>query len=177
MITNYKSSVVSPFQIKKPEFDISDREHPVQTEIRKNIGTFSLTVEISEDKATLESFKHVPGLIAFKCSLKKGPELIGIGHGSSVVSRINKYLERTVRFAYAESIKDAVGRSAKIMDAIYLSNNQQNSNDIEPATEKQKKYLLELLQSADASEEECEKVLSLSKDEASDRINFLVTSR
>ena len=130
MITNYKSNIISPFQIKKPEFDISDKEHPVQTEIRKNVGTITLTVEFTEDKQTLESFKHIPGLIAFTCAIKKGSELIGIGHGTSVVSRINKYLERTVRSAFTASMVDAVVRSTKILDALYLSNNQQNSSDV-----------------------------------------------
>src|SRR3989344_6564131 len=173
MNTTYKSSVISPFQVKKPGFNISDKEHPVQSEIRKNVGTITLTVEFTEDKQTLESFRHIPGLIAFTCAIKKGSELIGIGHGTSVVSRINKYLERTVRSAFTASLIDAVIRSTKILDVIYLNNNQQNSSDIEPATDKQLKYLSELLQSTGASEKECKQINNLSKDEASERINFL----
>src|SRR3989344_9499230 len=93
--TTYKNRIPSPFQVaQKRTFEKKD---PLRAEIAKNIGTFNLTAIVEEDTQTLSSFKHIPGFIGFLCTLKKGNEVIGIGRGSAILNRMNKFVERGIR--------------------------------------------------------------------------------
>ncbi|MFZ2522514.1 MAG: hypothetical protein WAX44_03335 [Minisyncoccia bacterium] len=189
MNTTYKQHIVSPFQVKKKTYDISGKDHPVQEEIRKNLGELHLTAVFEEDTQTLQAFRHVSGVIAFLCTLKKDDQIIGFGRGVSVVTKLNRYVERTVSFAQNSALIDSVVRATKMLDALHLSSSgQQNTvitkdnEDFSPITTKQKNYLLKLLQttniinqnSRDQMEDEID---GMSKEEAAEKISFLIESR
>ncbi len=188
MNTIYKSNITSPYQrLSKEALNTQSEGHPVQQEILKSIGTFHITAVVEEDRQTLSTFNKVPGLIAFMCTLKKDDVIIGIGRGTAMISRVNKYIERTVRVAFNASLIDAMVRSTKMLDALYLgtTNIQRDSvttvNNSFDATDsfikisdKQKKYLLELVKTKvpDISKRNQwkEQIEDFSKDEASNAI-------
>jgi len=146
------------------------RNDPIQEEIAKNTGSFNLSVTVEKDTEMINKFKHIPNFIAFKATLKKGNEIIGIGTGSAVLNRLNKFVERTVRFAYNASLVDAMVRSTKILDALYImpvSHKETDTPDEEDlegrdrqaffndedmpqiATEKQRNFLTKLIEKCD----------------------------
>ncbi len=181
--TTYKNRIPSPFQtMRKNEFA---RKDPLREEIEKNIGTFNLSVTVEEDKDTLALFKHVPGpIIAYIATLRKGSEIVGIGRGSAILSRINKFVDRAVRYAFNASLIDSVVHSAKMLDALYLKgagvSEEVNSMDYpsELATERQKSYLRELISVNVIDDKERDQwesqIDELTKDEASEKIQFFV---
>lgn len=118
MKPEYKNSVPSPFQGKTPT------KVPVLEEITRCIGIYNITAKIEEDIQTLSLFKHVPGLIAFICTLKEGDQIIGEGRGSAVLNKMNRFVDRGVRYAFNASLIDAMVRSTKTLDAIYLKTTQ-----------------------------------------------------
>ncbi len=182
MNQNYKPYISSPYQTQK-KVNVQEKKSPLQEEVEKNIGTFNLTVEVIEDKNTLSLFKHISGMVAFLCTLKKGNEIISEGRGSAVLNKLNKYVERGVRYAFTNSLVDAVVRSTKTLDALYLqANGQDGANisvgEIDYATDKQKSYLRELI-NANVIDESKRKywesqVNQLTKDEASEKIKSFV---
>ncbi len=97
---------------------VQDYNHPAYPEIIKNVGTFDISVIVEEDKQTLAVFKNIPGLIAFKTTLKQKDEVIGEGRGTAVINRNNKFIERSVRLAFNNSILGAVFHSTKILDVL-----------------------------------------------------------
>jgi len=104
---------------------------PIEEEIVKNTGTFNLTAIVEKDIAMINAFKHIPNFIAFKTTLKMGEEVVGIGTGAAVLNRLNKFVERTVRFAYNASLIDAMVRSTKILDALYIMPTNQKENEVD----------------------------------------------
>jgi len=194
MNTIYKTNITSPFQrLNNEALNTQSSGHPVHEEILKSIGTFHITAVIEEDKQTLSTFSKVPGLIAFICTLKKDNVIIGIGRGTAMISRVNKYIERTVRVAFNASLIDAMVRSTKMLDALYLgtTNIQQESvtrvdNSFDAIesfikiSDKQKKYLLELIKTnvPDISKRNQwkENIEGFSKDEASNAIKSFMKS-
>lgn len=151
------------------------RKDPIEEEIDKNTGTFNLTVTVEKDTNMRNEFKHIQNFVAFKATLRKGDEVIGIGTGAAVLNRLNKFVERTVRFAYNASLVDAMVRSTKILDALYITPNNQkidikddeedlegrdrqtffNDEDMpQVATEKQRTFLTKLLVKCDNSTKE-----------------------
>jgi hypothetical protein len=148
-----------------------NKKSPIQEEVERNLGTYNLTVTTEIDREALALFPHILNLIAFKTTLKRGNEVIGVGTGSSILNQFNKFLGRTVRFAYNASVVDAVIRSTKILDALYVmpSIQKQNEVDIESRdkqaffsdedlpqapSEKQKNFLNKLLENCDDEEKE-----------------------
>ncbi len=146
------------------------RENPLDAEIAKSTGTYNLTAIFEKDTETLTRLKHIPGLIAFLCTLKIGNEVIGIGRGSATVNRMNKFLERGVRYSFGNSLVDAVVRSIKNLDALYFKtiNQSVNKNSAEvdlkqrdslaffgnddlpqEATERQRNFLTKLVENCD----------------------------
>lgn len=119
MTTDYRSSIPSSFRATR------NREVPTLEEVRRSIGVYNLTATVEEDKETLSIFKHVPGLIAFICTLKKGNDVIGIGRGTATLNRMSKYVDRAVCYAFNASLIDAMVRSTKTLDAIYLNSTPQ----------------------------------------------------
>lgn len=193
MKTEYRQPILSPLQVMNAKaLDTQNVRHPVHEEIQKCLGTYSFTATISQDTQTLEKFRHVPGIISFICVLKRDSEVIGEGRGVGVLSKINKYLERTVRYTANASFLDAVTRSLKMIDVINPSVNEEQevNNAIEavsnirvvenaiPITESQKKYLSGLIQTNIKDKEELyrwrNRMSKLTKDEASKAIQSFV---
>jgi hypothetical protein len=169
----YRTRPTTPYQLgKRQPFEIPrEGKHPVRDEIRKNIGQHVFTATFEEDTQTIALFKHIPGLVAFVCTLKKGEAVIGQGRGTAVFNKTNRFIERTVRTAMNSSLIDAVVRS-KVMDSFQPDMAAQTFT--EPITEKQKSYLLELVQIHVPDEKERERwrseVGELTKEEASKAI-------
>ncbi|MFA5932241.1 MAG: hypothetical protein WC793_02590 [Candidatus Paceibacterota bacterium] len=152
-----------------------EKINPIQEEIAKNVGTYNLTAIIEEDKETVSKLKNIPNLICFLCTLKIGNEIIGVGRGSANLNRMNRGIERGVRYSFGNSIVDAVVRGIKNLDALYFkTTNQpetkiQNEVDLEgrdkqsffndedmpqEATDKQRNFLTKLVEKCDEEDKE-----------------------
>jgi len=186
--TTYKNQIKSPFQMvqRKP----FERKDPLKEEIKKNTGSFNLSVTVEEDVATKSLFSHIQGFIGFIATIKKDNVVLGIGRGSTILNKMNKYVERNIRFAFGSSIIDGISRSIKTMDDLFIkTSNQENpgilneeTNEIdytpELASERQKSYLrqlisLNVLDERERSQWESE-IDELTKDEASEKIQFFM---
>ena len=182
MNQNYKPYISSPYQVQKKVI-VQEKKSPIQEEVEKNIGTFNLTVQVEEDKDTISKFSHIENFIAFIATIKQGSETLGIGRGSAVLNRLNKWVSRGVRYAYCQSITDAIIRSVKTLDALYIQATEPKDTNIsvgevDYATDKQKNYLRELIQ-ANVIDESKRKyweaqINQLTKDEASEKIQSFV---
>ena len=145
-----------------------DRVDPIQEEMAKNISNYNLTIITEQDFETMALFKNIPGFIAFKTTLSKDNQLLSIGYGSGVCNRFNKFVERTVIFAKNASLVDAMVRSTKILDALSImpTNKKEEKAFLEDqdkpafyseedmpqvATEKQRKFLVQLLEKCNDS--------------------------
>jgi hypothetical protein len=125
----------------------------------------------------IKEFSHIQNFIAFKTTLRnENNEVIGIGTGTGVINRLNKFLERTCIFSKNASLIDALMKSIKIIDALSIMPANQKENDIpieedvdkpasygdempQVATEKQKNFLEKLVNS-NCDNQEKEKYLS-----------------
>jgi len=184
MNTDYK--IVSPYQFKRKMPNIQNDNHPVQDFVRQNLGSYTFKATFLSDKNTLQTLK-IPGMVAFLCVLRCGDQVLAEGRSMTVVSEMNKFYERSLIYAKGQSLLDAIAKGSKILDLIQndsnphqnttVSFNQKERGMTGGITEKQKNYLLQLLRSNQASEEEIEEVDGLSKDEAAEKISFLVPSR
>ena len=166
-----------------------DKRHPVHEEIKKCVGVYKFSATVEQDNASLEKFRHIPGIISFICTIRLGEVVVGEGRGTAVLSRINKFLERTVRYAFNASLLDAMAKSLKMLDALQLDLSNQHDelipteivyekkNNVEVEsiiTDKQKTYLLGLIKTRISDKEERyiwqDKIPRLSKLEASQAI-------
>ena len=189
-MNTYKNQIPSPYKNQ-------ERLNPLQEEMAKNLGTYNLTAVIEEDKDTVNKLKNIPNLICFLCTLKIGNEVIGIGRGSATLNRMNRGVERGVRYSFGNAIIDAMVRGVKNLDALYFKTNSHGTEeDFEKrdsqvffgdedlpqlATEKQRNFLSKLIDKCDDSMKE--KYLSqlespyLSKYECSELINELIPTK
>ena len=183
---DYKPRIISPYQMKEKAFDVrNNKKHPIHEEIGKVIGSFNLNITISEDSETLALFKNLNGLIAFRCELKRGNDIIGIGRGASVLSHSNRYLTKSVHIAANSSLIDAVVRATKVLDLLtgvestvagnaVVDTHKLREGGDEGITQKQQSYLLELIQQNISDEDERSqwesRVGGLTREEASDAI-------
>src|SRR3989344_9395728 len=121
--TTYNNRPVrSPVQLHPAELarekalDTQDPEHPIRKEIRRLCETFNLSATFSEDTSTLSAL-DTPGLIALKCVLSKDGKPLGVGHGTAILSRINKNLERTAFICLNAAFLSAANSACKVMDS------------------------------------------------------------
>ena len=148
--------------------------NPIEEEVLKNLGTFNLKVTIEKDLDMIREFKHIENFIAFKTTLRnENNEVIGIGTGTGVINRLNKFIERTCIFCKNASLIDAMVKSIKIIDALSIMPNNQNQKgnevDLEGrdkqiffseedlpqvATEKQLNFAKKLIENCDDDEKE-----------------------
>lgn len=173
---NYRSSIPSPFQARQ-------KIDPVQEAIEQNVGKFNLEISIEEDKDTVLQLKDLPGpVIAYKCTIRRGSQVLGIGRGSNILSKINKWVDRSVRYTLNASIIDSIVQSVKALDVLYLKDNgevlTQETIGIDYASDKQKSYLRELIRSNVVDEGKRKywesQIDLLTKDEASEKIKSFV---
>lgn len=192
METTFKKRITSPYQekvhqvqeLQKQSFDISNEQHPVRSSVRHLCGTYKLTAEFVEDNATLDTLKHVNGLIAILCTLRKDGKIVGLGRGSAVVNRMNRFLDRSISVAINGSFLSACNNATKVFDTLRLDESQEIGHstpygnaygEVPPLiTEKQRKWLSELISSniddADEKEERLSQLEQLTKEEASQMI-------
>jgi hypothetical protein len=181
MITNNKREIVSPFKFKKPIYDISSKDHPAQEEVRKFIGQYQLVAEVKEDTDTI-SLLSVPGLVSFLCTLRDSEgRILSQGRGSAVLNPNNRFISKMVNLAFGSAFVDASVRCAKVLDT--LRRNDHNDTAIEKendnpelATEKQKNYLIRLLDNS-GDDYEIDEINNLTKSEAAEKIGILVGSK
>ena len=172
----YRNQIPSPFQARpKPD--------PVQEAINQNVGKFSLEISIEEDKETATQLKDLPGpIIAYKCTIRKGSQILGVGRGSNILSKINKWVDRSVRYTLNASIIDSIVQSVKALDVLYLKDTgevfNQETIEVDYASDKQKSYLRELIRSNVFDEDKRKywesQIDLLTKDEASEKIQSFV---
>jgi hypothetical protein len=180
----YKNRIPSPFQVaRKPYYKKEMPKDTVQEEINKLLGTYQFSATFEEDTQTANTLKHIPGIIAFVCTIKKGDKVIGQGRGTTVINQMNRFIVRTINYAFNASLVDGIIRSTKILDAFRpdatphaWSGADETSSDVEVsdiATPKQVDYLRQLIQ-LNCEEDEREGWLSqlseLTKEEASQAI-------
>lgn len=162
----------------------------VRDEVNKLLGTYQLSAVFEVDTQTASTLKHIPGIIAFLCTLKKGDQVVGQGRGTAVINQVNRFIVRTINFAFNAALIDAVVRSTKILDVFRpdavphpwsetkpaLSNTYKVQEEEEPdiATPKQIDYIRQLIQINVGEEDEREGMESqlseLTKTEASKMI-------
>lgn len=182
--TTYRKRIPSPLHpvqvMRKQAFNIRDPKHPGRTAIQKCIGRFDLTAIVEEDDRTLATMKHVDGLISFLCTLVKDGQVIAQGSGSALLSPSQRYVERAVRSAFFSSVADAALKATKVLGTFHASAGEDVedmyvSSEFEPATEKQKNYLRELIHvnidDEDVRENTLASLEEISKTEASRMID------
>ncbi|OHA22112.1 MAG: hypothetical protein A3H57_04830 [Candidatus Taylorbacteria bacterium RIFCSPLOWO2_02_FULL_43_11] len=193
MNTAYKTRVPSPFQVaRKPYVPPVEKTDTVREEVRKLLGTYDFSATFEIDDQTATTLKHIPGLIAFLCTIKKGDKVIGIGRGATVINQINRFIVRTINYAFNASLVDGIVRSTKILDVfrpdaqqhpwngpsapkpVSYGETEQYAGSGDSITDKQKSYLLQLIQTNVSDEDDREQQISqlgeMSRDEASEAI-------
>jgi len=195
MNTAYKSRVPSPFQVSKKPYtpaNVSDSD-TVRDEVKKLLGTHQFTATFEEDTQTATALKHIPGIVAFLCTIKRGDKILGQGRGTTAINQVNRFIVRTINFAWNASLVDAIVRSTKILDVFrpdaiphpwskIQPQKQEDYGGDEPITAKQKELLTSLIcqhvGNEDEQERRLQEVESLSKDDAGEMIsNLLAASR
>ena len=152
------------------------KRNPVREEIEKSCGEFTIVADVREDTETLNSFRHISGMIAFLCTLKRGGKIISQGRGSAVLNKMSRFYERSISTAFNASVLDALVRSYKIDTFHPDSSNfsEQNvygvyaekSQDKDPdgITDRQRSYLQDLIFQNVIEENEREQWLSQLED-------------
>jgi len=189
MKTEYYKPQLSPYQFQRKMPNIRSENNPVQEFIRQNLGTYTLTATFLPDEHTAQTL-NLPGLAAFLCVLKCGDQVLAEGRSQTIISEINKFYERSLMYAKNQALLDSVAKGSRVLELLPLEAakpkpsvktvfpNVYKEREISGGiTEKQKNYLLQLLRSNEASDEEIEEVDGLSKEEAAEKISFLAPAR
>ncbi len=122
-------------------------------------------------------------LLLINALSEKALKVLGIGRGSNILSKINKWVDRSVRYTLNASIIDSIVQSVKALDVLYLKDNgealpQETIGEIDYASDKQKSYLRELIRSNVFDESKRKywesQIDLLTKDEASEKIQSFV---
>jgi hypothetical protein len=179
MTTIYKKPAASPYHaMKRSTYAVQETEHPVRREIAKLLGNYAIIATVEEDLQTMATFKHVPGLVAFLCTISKDGEVIGQGRGTATFNPNAKGVSRTVKLAFNGSLIDAMIRSTRVLDTFTDDMGSGGSfgtayepREIEAITDRQKSYLRQLIASRIADEAERDQMMSeletMTKDDAS----------
>ncbi len=188
MNTIYKTKVASPYQPTRKTTPAVTKQHPAEAEIAKCMGAYDFTAVFEKDTHAKEMFKNIPNLIAFVCTIKRGGVAIGQGKGMSVLNQANKYVEKTVQTVWNYALIDAISKTTRILDSFHSTTDFKmpevaplpsyeikDSYESEMITEKQRSYLLELVNTSSIiSDEEknhwSSTIDDLTKDEASEAI-------
>lgn len=174
--TTYKTNPTSSY--KPAVTPKNDLRSLVSSEVSKLLGTYHFTATFEEDIQTTNTFNGIPGLTAFICTLKHGDVVIGQGRGTGVINQVNRFVIRTIGFAYNASFIDAVVRATKLQDVFRTDDDAHpwaevlETEDI--ATPKQIDYLRQLIHLNIDNEDELSRLDSqlsgLTKQEASQMI-------
>jgi len=166
---------------------MNDEQNPVRQILAKLCQTqYALSATFSPDTGIMSVLK-TPGLIAVKCELSlQGKGLVGIGHGSTAISKLNKGLDRALYSCLNGALMSAINSACKSLDVIRLEGGQGQlgeaykavrGEETQPATDKQKSYLRELilLNAEDDTDRQqrINQISELTKEEASQQIQML----
>ena len=171
----------SPYQImRKRALDVSDEKHPVREELRRHYGTYNFTATFEEDVDTARAFKHISEYLPVICTLRKDGKVIAIGRGASVLSPMNRSIQRAVYGAINGSWLSASNNACKVFDLERMDVvSDKPGIAMEPvlATEKQRAWLRELIllncEDDTDRQQRIEALDTLTKDEASQQIQML----
>ena len=164
--------------------DTQDATHPVRQMLAKLCqAKYSLSASFSPDHGPMSALK-TPGLIAVTCELRMDGKPIGLGHGSTALSRLNKGIDRALYSSLNGALMSAINSACKTLDVMRLEDAQGQPGETyaiaqdethEPATLKQLDYLKTLLLGApnDQRESWMANIDSLTKSEASEAIASL----
>jgi hypothetical protein len=173
-------------------FNTTDKTHPIREELLKVSGTHSFEATFAIDTEMMNKFKEaIPGIVGIICHLKRDGKIVSEGRGTAALSKLNRSVERTTNFVHRSAFVDAIMRYTRILEALDTSGEIKQDGfinldelfkdeEIIPATEKQKTYLLELVQSNVYSNEERTKwkeeinAKGFSKDDASTAIQSFI---
>ncbi len=166
----------SPYQaLKHQTYNVQSSEHPARREVQKLVGEYTLNATVEEDTQTLATFRHVPGLVAYLCTITRDGAVIGQGRGTATFGPNNKFINRTIKTAFNGSLIDAMIRSTRVLDTLDEST---EPHEITPMTDKQRSYLQTLITQRVTGEFELERwsarLGTMSRDEASAAIEELV---
>jgi DNA uptake protein ComE-like DNA-binding protein len=163
----------------------------VREEIKRNVQTYNFSVEIAEDEEALRAFQNIQGVVAFKATLRRNSQIYGFGYGMALINETNKYFSKQIAFASNSALIDSVVKASKLIDILPSNFNAQQepkelpsslykieqTNNFQPASEKQIKFLERLLRDNQASKKEIESIYLLSKKEAASKISFLMPTK
>lgn len=145
----------------------------------------------------MKTFPHIPGIVGVKCLItNKDGKAVGEGHGSAILTRINKSIERTAFICLNSAFLSAANNMCKIWDSLRLDSidEQQRvpnkrlgeayksteNNAYDSATPKQVEYLRRLIVNVFDDEERNSwenQISSFSREDASEAIQTLTRSR
>lgn len=134
--------------------------NPLRGMLQRLCGSYNLTATFSEDTEAVATMGN-PNLVAIRCVLKKEGKPIGVGHGSSIISRMNRPTERTIFAVLNGALMSSVNSACKTLDVLRLDQVQEEAEDYraamhretgsmqastgdEPLTAKQRSYLMQL---------------------------------
>ena len=164
-----------------------DEHNPIRQMLEKLCQAhYSLSATFSPDIGTMTALNKTPGLVAVKCELRLDGRPIGLGHGSTAISRLNKGIDRALYSCLNGALMSAINSACKSLDIIRLEGGQEQlgeayktvrGEESQPATDKQKSYLRELilLNAEDDTDRQqrINQISELTKEEASQQIQML----
>ncbi|MDO8571436.1 MAG: hypothetical protein Q7R79_02055 [bacterium] len=157
-VSPYQLKVQHPIELMRAKvFDVQEKTNPLREYIEKCVGTHTIKAVIEEDLQTIDVM-HADGLVSFICTLTKDGRVLSQGRGSVIVGPNNRFIQRAVSCAFNSSIADAAIRASKVLDQVRdksaIEEESANESLSEPATEKQREYLQQLIRVKVTDEDE-----------------------
>jgi hypothetical protein len=190
MTTEYHKSISSPYQSTRKTAPNISSKHPSKEDMAKYLGRFEFSADFEVDTSTINTFSSIDNLIAIVCTLKRKTKsgdyvVIGQGRAMNSLGQNNRYIEKAIRSVWNYSFLDSASKAGRILDAFdspadskVVTSGGYTGNDFgkpEMITEKQKSFLLELVNTSSTIDEDerdrwSSQVDDLTKDEASEAI-------
>jgi len=173
--------------MQKKTLDTQDEGNPIRLMLQKLCQpNLNLCASFSPDIGVMSALNKTPGLIAVKCELSLEGRPLGIGHGSTAVSRLNKGLDRALYSCLNGALMSAINSACKSLDVIRLEGTQEQlgeayrapqGQEAQLASDKQKSYLRELIlvncEDDTDRQERINQLDTLTKQEASEQIQMM----
>lgn len=119
----------------------------------KIASIFQWNANFEKDTESIEMLGEIPGLVSFKCTLRKGTKYVGEGRGAATLSKNSNDPNKTLKMAQKSAFIDATLRASGLSDFFTQDLEDMNSNEIQQlqtnsapkATEKQKEFIASLM--------------------------------